>query len=71
MPRQRRANPEDEPRPTCHGCGYPIFGGQAVIYRGLLINRGMGVTYCCVDHLLDDVDKVEGRPPKTVRRWLR
>ena len=66
-PSRRKADPE-EPRPSCHHCGVVLYHGQCVIYRGPLIVRGMGITYCCVDCLLDDIDVIEGRPLKR-RTW--
>lgn len=68
LPRRRKAA-EDEPRPSCHHCGVVIVNGQCVIYRGPLILRGMGITYCTVSCLLDDIDQIEGRPLKQRREW--
>jgi len=65
-PRRRKAT-EDEPRPSCHHCGVVIVNGRCVIYRGPLITRGMGITYCTTDCLLDDIDIIEGREPKRRR----
>lgn len=68
FPRRRKAA-EDEPRPSCHHCGVVIMNGRCLIYRGHLITRGMGITYCDVSCLLDDIDQIEGRPLKTREEW--
>lgn len=68
--RPGKADP-DEPRPSCHHCGAVLYDGQCTLYRGPLVLRGMGITYCSVCCLLDDIDLIEGRPLKTREEWKR